>query len=172
MTKKTRYDLEPIRKEFVKEFSKDKKSLGSIKAGKTRGDEKSFQSIVDQTKDFERRGYRWGTTKESLAALYDLSDQVHEGEPINSRTALWFLNAINEFDPKDPKSLLHALGLIDLGRSRVVNPFDVANRVDEIIAGGSPVMRACHQAAEELGCSYKTAHHWYTKKRKGLLLSD
>lgn len=114
--------------------------------------------------EFARRGYEFGTIEQSWAALKNLGKSLEFGLPVHPVQALWLLNALNRTKEGDPQDLLRNLGLVARGRSKVVNKYDVSDRMQALIDGGMVKEHAALQVAEEFGCSRATALHWHRKR--------
>lgn len=122
-------------------------------------------SKIKRLEEFKRQGYQYGTREESWEALDKLASHI-EAHPTGDPTiSLWFLNAMNEADRADPMDLLRKLGLIQPGRSKVVNKFDITRRMVELVDKyGLLKAQASRRCADEFGCHPETALYWYRKK--------
>lgn len=116
--------------------------------------------------DFEKRGFEYGTIEQSWEALESLAKSIELGLPPHPAAGLWLLNALNKTKTHDPQDLLRNLGLVARGRSKVVNKFDVSDRMAELIDGGMVKEHAAQQVAKEFSCSRATALHWYRKRNE------
>ena len=110
---------------------------------------------------FVSRGYRYGTPGESWQAVRRLALSLDKSEIPAPDLMDWFAAAVDRCPEDDPMQLVRELGLMVRDKRPTVNAEVVAKRVNELIKGGSSIMGACEQAADELGCAAKTAHHWH-----------
>lgn len=127
--------------------------------------EKRLSASIPSMKEFERRGFRFGTPEESWQALHQIAEAIEIGAPIPPIPAVWLLTALNSMTADDPKELVRALGFIENGRSRVVNKFDLVERMIELVEGQDmKKIEAARVCAGEFNCHYETALYWYRKK--------
>lgn len=157
---KIELDLSALNLDKKQEAAMLKKMLP--KARKQISDDLS-QSIPSM-EDFERRGYEYGTIEQSWSALHRMAESIEQDGQVSPDVALWLLNALNRTKEGDPQDLLRNLGLVARGRSKVVNKYDVSDRMQALIDGGMVKEHAALQVAEEFGCSRATALHWHRKR--------
>lgn len=110
---------------------------------------------------FRKRGYRYGTLNESWEALRSISEATRHGKfpPVDAMH--WLAAAVQRTVEDDPKQLIRELGLYVMGRRRLVDPDEIAARVEELKNSGSSIMDASEIAAREFGCATKTAYRWH-----------
>lgn len=180
------YDIKKLKARFSKDLAKDKEVLEVVKTGRFELDAaglnltkaqqaKVGKQIMEQWKgelstsipsldEFERRGYEFGTPEQSWAALHAIAQAIVSEQTVPSHAGLWLVNALNKTTEQDPQDLLRNLGLIARGRSKVVNKYDVSDRMAALIDGGMVKEHAAKQVAQEFDCSRATALHWYRKR--------
>lgn len=115
------------------------------------------------TTELARRGYQYGTPRESWEALQSLSESLSNGQPVREDVALWFSTAVKKNKCCDIKALVRDLGLVERGATRRFNRFDIAGRMIELIESGLVMAEAARQCAREFGCHAETALMWYRK---------
>lgn len=111
---------------------------------------------------FVQRGYKFGTVNESWDAVRELAHSLEEGKLPSSRLIEWYTAAVERCNGNDATDLVRQLGLFVHGRHRKVDPETVVTKVNALINSGSSIMAACGLVADELGCSLKTVHRWYS----------
>lgn len=120
---------------------------------------------VATLEEFAARGFRFGTPEQCWKALESMAAGLAAGEGITPEIALWFVSAMNDVEQGDIQALVRRLGFIEHGRSRVVNKYDLANRMVELVEKrGMVKAQAARQAGVEFNCSEHTALHWYKNK--------
>lgn len=120
---------------------------------------------VSTLEEFARRGFKYGTPQQSWKALEAMAAGLATDEGIPPEVALWFVNAMNSVERGDIKGLVRQLGFHEMGRSRVVNPHDIGNRMTELVEKrGMSKAEASRQCATEFKCSPSTALAWYAKR--------
>lgn len=115
----------------------------------------------DEQKKFAARGYRFGTVAEGWDALRSIPAALKAGKYPDMTTLNWLAAAVERCNENDARQLIRELGLFIHGRHRIVDPEEIAVRIEELKKGGSSVMAACEIAAEEFGCATKTAYRWH-----------
>lgn len=140
--------------------------LESVKAFEVIGSAKPRPDVLS-IEEFAARGYKFGTAQQSWKALENMASELARGGEVSPETALWFVNAMNEVAAGDIKALVRQLGFHEMGRSRVVNPHDIGNRMAELVEKrGMNKAEASRQCATEFKCSPSTALAWYAKRLK------
>lgn len=155
-----KYQLDQLKAIFAQNYDVDPK-------GWSKEEIKNLLCDSLDAEEFEDRGYQFGTPQESWDAINRMCDAIEIGEPVPPDVGLWFLNAVNQMRNEDPRELLRQLGLIVHGRSRVVNKFDICERMVELVdKEGQKKSDAARSCAAEFGCSTSTALHWYYKRNE------
>lgn len=119
------------------------------------------KSARAQTAAFIKRGCQFGTVNEAWDALRGLADALKNNRSPTLEQTGWLVSAVERCKEDDEAQLLRELGLVVMGRRRTVSPDVVSARVIELVKSGGSIMASCEQAAEEIGCTPKTAHRWY-----------
>lgn len=120
---------------------------------------------MEELEDIKERGYKFGTSWESWDALAELTDALANGEDTPPAVTLWFVAAMSRMDKQDPRELVRQLGLVEMGRARLVNKFQISKKMVELVDGeGLTKADAARRCAVEFGCSTSTALHWYAKR--------
>lgn len=114
--------------------------------------------------EFERRGFKYGTNEEAHDALDAVMHSIFLGEPVELQHAMWLIKAY-QGTSRDIQQFVRNLGFHEMGRSRVVNSFDIGNRMAELVEKrGMSKAEASRQCAKEFNCSPSTALAWYAKR--------
>lgn len=172
--KKPLFDVSEVEKEFLlieegcnqllKTLDVVDMSGEKVKIKKGSKQHLEFKEMADSVTQFKKQGYRFARRGEAWAALYALGEYLEQDKNCDARLRLWILEALNRTTYDDAASLNRELGLVELGRSRVVDKFKVSDRMAELIGEGMVKEHAALQVAKEFGCSRATALHWFRKR--------
>lgn len=153
-----KFDLKRLKKKFNKSYAVDPQ-------GWNKEDIKALLCESLDAEEFEERGYRFGTPQECWDAIFALGECLESDKQVPPSISLWFLNSLNGLEKEDPKELLRQLGLVEMGRTRQFNRFDICERMIELVEGeGMVKAEASRKAAAEFGCHPETCLMWYRRK--------
>lgn len=163
MTKK--YSLKKLLAKFAERTPADRENVRYLYDDDKK--ELRVETVLPGVKEFERRKFRFGTPEESWAALHIIAKAIEAGEPVPAVPGAWLLAALNTMGEDDPKELVKALGFVENGRARVVNKFNLVERMVHLVEQENlPKISAARVCAGEFGCHHETALYWYRKKNE------
>jgi hypothetical protein len=180
----TKYDTKRLRQEFTKRLEDDAADLVSVNKGDVEyvvpggkaSVEKQNRAIkglkneltlrIPNLKEFEKRGFTFGTPDQSWSALRAMAWDLSNGLQVRPDVALWFVTAMNKLnDNQDINELTKALGLYEHGRKRQFNKFDLSDDMAKFVEKeGMTKAEASRRVAALYGCNPETAIMWYRRR--------